>query len=559
MQQADRQLENSPSSPVLEHNVFHARPRTGSYNSPLQVDRLDRSGSTNEADYLSVAAMGEPQKRDAFSHDPSFMTMVQEVTRLSTLSHLPSRSQQDQALPVELVISLDSIRDSLQQTCGQGLKQYAEIYGRYLGMLLPLIPADNWHSVLALASWIDRGAAHLPMDQPACEVMLCFSACLGLINSPEYDTARDTAQMMAAYCARQLPIALHRASDLAAVSSLSLASLLCLYLFDEASAWSYAGLALTKAISAGFHRANDQSEVADTTSTAFWSLYTLDRAFAVVLDRPLSVEDGDMTIQLPLAAPLTHSGQVGVDIRALSSWTVHYSHMFSSWKRNTAAGDDLVTRLATLTCWYDSCREIELVGGSISSEENASYILTQAIESQLTCRALVHLFYESVLGHAQSTSLLHCTEKLEAEVPQFFAAYKAALVAHVLAPTILDLWTIFSTTVTFVATRQPKLLGQLPDAARPAFAISVATMKVVLACEDLIRVISVRNRAVYGLQEVLWSFLDALEKSSQRPAGRAPSTDRPNHSESFNSAVSRCQLPIPRPLKHLMDLALTAD
>ena len=516
------------------------------------------TGTANEVEYLSVAAMGEPEKRDAFIHGTSFVTMVQEVTRLSTLSGpmpRPCEEENDAA-----TLSLEWFDEDSRKSCGYGLRHFAEAYGQGLHQLLPCVSPNTWSEVLDLATSIEQGTATGIGREPVLELLLCFFTCLGALNTADYSTTKGPVRRLAQRCAWQLPAALHDASDLHAVCYLFLASLLCLYMFEATSSWNFAGLALTKAISSGFHRASFSLQANEAPSTLFWSLHILDRAFAAVLDRPLSIEDGDMTIQLPLATPLTYGPHEGIHVQALSTWIIHYSHMVSGWRRDLASDAELATCVESLAYWRDTCREIELpnrAGGHDVSDTDTGHLLAKAIESRLTCRALVQLFTRLTATRQISGLLSQCNVQVEVEVPRFLTAYKAALDAHVIGPTILDVWSIFGATVAFVASCQPSLSGQLQDSVQPAFGIGVAVMKVVSACIDLLRVISVRCDAALDLQDVLWAFLLALESSGRSASCRA--SVGLDNVHALNSSISQCRLSVPRHQVKIMHLALALD
>jgi hypothetical protein len=514
----------------------------------LQKEFVASTGAANEVEYLSVAAMGEPEKRDALNPGPSFVTMVQEVTRHSIMSG-PSLQPSSAGYMLAGTTGLKHFNDALSTACGYGLQHFAAEYGRWHGQLLPCMPTEEWTAVLDLAKLLREYGANNVNAEPVTALLLCLSACVGASNNIAHTAAQNVVQNLASCCAELLPRALEHASDLQAVSCLFLMAILCLHMFDEISSWSFAGLALTKAISAGFHRASQPPDTTEATSTVFWSLYVLDRHFACVMDRPLSIEDGDMTIQLPIALPPVRDGHT-VDIRFLSTWMIHYSHMVSSWRRRDT---DYESCLRSLAYWRDTCREAIQDETTVGSHAKPSHILMQAIESQLSCQALVQLFHHLAISRASSNSLLRCNEQLEAEAPRFLTIYRSAIDVHVLGPTILDVWSVFGATLAYIAARQLSSMALATNSSTPSLGSVVAVIKTVSGCVDVLRTISIKHSAVADLQQIIWTFLSALESSN--PAVR-PSTGNANEVDALHAVVSQSRLPVPRHLIEIMDAAL---
>jgi hypothetical protein len=514
----------------------------------IHEKNLASKGSANAVDYLSVAAMGEPEKSDALNHGPSFVTLVQEVVRSSALAD-PKRFMNVSGYSGNAIITMEKVHESLELSCGHGFRHFAEVYGEGLGQLLPCISLEDWNALIELATSIDQSGVAGTSREPLLELMLCFTTSLAILGGPDLQAAQASVTLLAKYCAQQLPIVLWDSSDRHAVCCVLLAAILSVYLFDEEASWHLAGLAMTKAIASGFHRFSTSTERPDDASVLFWCLYTLDRAFATVLDRPLSVEDGDMTISLPPATPITTPGVKAVDISALSIWIIHYSWMLSTWRRGHFDAD-LSIYLGELAYWCETCREVDSChqpGGNVTRDPR-SYLFMKAIESQLTCRALVQLFVQSFTTNKPRYEPHQYITELEREVPRFLTTYKDALDTHVLGPTILDVWSIFGATVVFIVARQSSASVQSAEVARNFYASGVAVMKVVSLCMELLRAIGLRYNAVLSLQDILWAFLTALETSSQ--------TKTAEDIADFRLAISRSRVSVPRHLMQIMKQAV---
>ncbi|KAH8880215.1 hypothetical protein GQ53DRAFT_849091 [Thozetella sp. PMI_491] len=94
------------------------------------------------------------------------------------------------------------------------------------------------------------------------------------------------------------------------------------------SSWHLIGFAMAKCIALGYHRdsiaPSELSEESEQRKWAFWGCYLLDRLICSALDRPLSIDDRDVTVSLP--------GELGKSPTSLSRAENFHVHMFQ-WAR----------------------------------------------------------------------------------------------------------------------------------------------------------------------------------------------------------------------------------
>lgn len=505
--------------------------------------------AAHEVEYLSVAAMSGPDGQSLPLRDnPSFATLVTEAVKLG------GDPQVNSTMPLGRPLSLLSLQEELVALCRCDLRNFIDQYCEGVGHVYPCISPNSCREALDLTLQVEQGGVVSQNDRSASEDLLiaCLISSLSIINSPHYQIAEPIVQQLVAGAFALLPMVSAEASDTEAVRCLTLAAILAMYRFKEGSSWHFLGLAITKAISAGIHRQKQTNEEDDSTQL-FWALYKLDRRFAFVLDRPFSIEDGDMTVQPPHAGSSPPGGAYHhFDPQSVFIWTIHYAQMLSGWRRQSNA--DLDELYSGYEYWRETCGELI---NSVRHHGNANRLASAQLlavlalnEKQLACRALVHLLVLS-LGQSQCmTGLLEerLRQALRAEIPQLLADYKNGFDAHNFAPTILDAYDVVGATIAYIWALQPPLNSQSRDPQVTSNPLAVSDMRLFTLAMDVLQRMAQRFAPVSDFQEVLWCFLAALEQKAGHP--RAQTSD-----PTLQDAFSKCRLSIPHHLAALMMFA----
>lgn len=543
------------------HGLESNRVDSNMSSEPVHSGQGSMENATNEVGYLSVAAMGEPDRQDDNTYDnPSFATLVEVATKLSP-DLVPSRRLPNTSSDPPHGISLLAIQEELMRLCRCDLQFFIDVYCSGMGQIYPCVPKASCHESLDTALQSERENLATRGQRASSEALLlvCFTASLGILNSPHYRSVRHPLERLMTGAMALLPSVVSETPDVEAVRVLLLASVLCLHRFEEASSWHLTGLAVTKAISAGLHRNKTPESSADDSSTLLWTLYKLDRAIAFVLDRPFSIEDGDMTIQLPQVTSLHAVGLPDVDLQPFFAWTVHYSHMLSGWRRQPVP--DLEACRSSFAYWRETCHEFLIssqpVDGHGPTGKGGLSAIVNAVEAQLTCRALVHLFLRSLESQPPSSSFLESlSSDLEREVPQLLTRYKAAMDLEALNPSLVDASDILGAVTAYICSRQTFLLDQPQLRAQSGTtALAVPGMRLVTLYMNVLQKMADRFEPILDFQELLWCFLSALESRGESPDQLGLGSQRAA-SHLLKQALSRCRVPVPRHVAYLMERAI---
>ncbi|KAK5056528.1 hypothetical protein LTR84_012059 [Exophiala bonariae] len=538
----------------------HVDPSTGTAAAQLEGALLENT--TSEVGYLSVAAMSGPDRQDMNAHNsPSFATLVRHTTHLSR-DPVSSRRLVNDNSSTPQSQSLLEIQAELTKLCNCDLRFFVDAYIKNAGHIFPCISQARCHEALNTALQSEKNGDALQGHHTASESVMvtCFTASLGILHSAHVRTISHSLQCLMAAALAMLPAAVAETSDIEAVRFLLLAAVLGLHRFEETSSWHFIGLAITKAISAGLHRNKIPESSSDDSQTLLWTLYNLDRACSFVMDRPFSIEDSDMTIELPQATSLATTRPTTVDLHPFFVWSVHYARTMSEWKRQLVPDPEICH--SSFAYWRETCHEyvMSTQSGSdqASSDQVSSTILVSVAEAQLTCRALVHLLLQALHSPLPPLSLLQRVRKgLEHEVPQYLASYKAAMDTESLGPNLLDAYDILAAFLGYIYSRQSFVLDQTGKQSQfGTIHIGVAGMRLVTLGMDVLQKISDRFEPILDLKELLWCFLTALESHGQSTTLPGQSS-QPTAVHTVREALSESRIPVPPHLALLMERAFS--
>jgi hypothetical protein len=521
------------SSSSSNHRKDGSPPR-GSKNEP---------SATTEVAYLSVAAMGEPERQEVSINTwPSFSSLVNHAGR--------SIMEPGFTLSNDLVIQngkqdLRALQAELVAACGYDYRFFMQAFLSGMNQLSPSVYAQHCHDSLQklLNSHSDSHTdlVGLP-DQPASILVTSLSVALGILGSQHYRVASRVVRKLEVQAIAILPEVAATSPATETVQYLLLASLLSLHQYNEPLAWHLLGLAITKAISAGLHRGRTSRSTGLDTSWLFWTLYKLDRSFATVLDRPFSIEDGDISLEPPQASgSVSPSEDPIASVRQFSHWQTHYAMLLSTWRRQPIL--ELDACYASLCYWRESCSDYII--HSPRDTQGQGGLQTSLSLCQLTCRALVLLVYHFRVRSAVPDPLQDLKTDLKTEYVRLVTLYKASLDRGDLSHTILDAYDVFNITVAYIYNCQTSVADGNKG-------IGVSDMRHVSTALSLLRTMSDRLNELSDLEEVVWSMLTVLEHSEAQHAA----TPGKQYNESFDALRNRiavCRVPLPRHVTVLLE------
>lgn len=501
--------------------------------------------TASEVGYLSLAAMSGPDRPDqGFCEKPSFAGFVGEITGMSDATLTGARR-----------VRLSDFQSELVAICNREIDYFLNFYCDYIAELFfPCAARGRCKPALRAVLDTERDVQLRPELQPDLGdiTFSCLAVAMGIIFSPHRDALDQQLQRIVAGASSLLPLLACEDSDELTVSCLTMSAIVSLYDSGGASTWFLLGQAMTKSISIGLHHQTiTDSNKADERAHPwlFWVLYSLDRTLSMVMDRPFGLEDTDVSLNLPSTSSQPASTSADHS-RNTFAWRVHLLWLISAWRRDPNL--DIEVCRSSLSCWRETYEGLAATAEASAPDFRGLRGLLRKEESQLSCQALVQLLILSK-GRSQYNSLdPDLQADLIAQVPEYLTRFKGGLDQKEVTLTYLDAYMVLGATTaylyclywsserdgTFFAQRRTNWLG-------------VSGMKVVMTAIEVLQRVAQRFQATQGFQDLLWSFLSAVE---DRDTGPSPAGHE--KSDLLRDAYARCQVTIPGYISRLMDECL---
>ncbi|KAK2040111.1 hypothetical protein LZ31DRAFT_504896 [Colletotrichum somersetense] len=232
---------------------------------------------------------------------------------------------------------------------------------------------------------------------------------IGIMTVPDSAHLSMLSAGFHAVATEQLQIILRSEASLEHIHCMIMLLLYSLSNSVGGSAWHLLGLTVKTCISLGLHREPDSH--ADLTTAElnrrrwlFWSVYSLDRTLSIAMDRPLSIQDDDISVRIPaeeVDSPV--SCQETSARLSLSRYLVNYMQVVSSIRTGRRA--DILLDYSNICHWKDlpPCME-----RSMFTTLNIADVL-----QQLHCRALTQLVSPIHRADADTDLLLGTVHDVE--------------------------------------------------------------------------------------------------------------------------------------------------
>ncbi|KAK1502149.1 hypothetical protein CTAM01_05587 [Colletotrichum tamarilloi] len=233
-----------------------------------------------------------------------------------------------------------------------------------------------------------RTDCHAAQSPPPLHVFNLHMACaIGISLSPTSTHLSFLNASLHSAALGELPSILRTESTLEHIHCMIMLTIYSLYNFSGGSAWHLLGLAMKTCISLDLHREPDANSSiglpeADRRRWLFWAVYSFDRMLSLVMDRPLSIQDDYISVQLPaeddgLSITTKTPHQTSQTIRYL----VLYSQLVSSIR--SGRREDILLTYSNIVHWRDLPPNVD------RQSPSAPHLLY--LFEQLSCRALIHL------------------------------------------------------------------------------------------------------------------------------------------------------------------------
>ncbi|GLA57499.1 hypothetical protein AtubIFM54640_003635 [Aspergillus tubingensis] len=321
----------SDGRPSLPSNIptdaAHDSPQT-SHDTPLtdQTSLTERSvqAAMGEIEFLSRNAMAEPRgEASRFPQELAIGNMIKATLAISGKD--PTQSS--------FTLSQKSkYRNMLGQTPTLTREVVADCMGRFFGHTKALCPCINEDEMLEYRDSFFDGShvSHTISYTAFRDFNVYMATAIGMLLSPE-SGIELFASSLHSTAMQSFPTILGSNDDLNMLHSMQLMIIYSMFSSMGGSTWHLVGLAMKKAISYRFHK-EPLSDIGipeqklNRRRNIFWNLYILDRTISCAMDRPFSIEDEDVTLQLPSHGDI--SPPDALDFPACEA--LHISNQFST-------------------------------------------------------------------------------------------------------------------------------------------------------------------------------------------------------------------------------------
>lgn len=227
----------------------------------------------------------------------------------------------------------------------------------------------------------------------------------GIMMSPDADRLSFLSASLHALAVKLLPLTVQPHSPLDSVHCITMLLFYSLVSAGGGSAWHLLGLAMKTCIALGLHKdAGPQAELGDADPRwLFWTLYIFDRSLSTVMDRPFSIQDADVSVQVPLDA----------DGKALVSRHLVRHAQLASSIRDGSDDDDAMCAYHNICFWRDSA---------------PASIKADAVD-QLACRSLMQIHHPTgpgLLGDDVTSDAVEACQRLINRLYERYGAGDAA-------------------------------------------------------------------------------------------------------------------------------------
>ncbi|KAK1704785.1 fungal-specific transcription factor domain-containing protein [Colletotrichum acutatum] len=233
-----------------------------------------------------------------------------------------------------------------------------------------------------------RTQSHAAQKPPPLHVFNLHMACaIGISVSPTSTHLSFLSSNLHSAALSELPSILRTESALEHIHCMIMLTIYSLFNSSGGSAWHLLGLGIKTCISIGLHRDPDlhsslRISEANRRRWMFWAVYSFDRMLSLIMDRPLSIQDDDISVQLPAKDDgLSSSMETPHHRLQTLRYLVLYSRLVSSIR--SGKQENILLAYSNIIHWRD-------LPPNVDRQSPSTRHLLYLFE-QLSCRALIHL------------------------------------------------------------------------------------------------------------------------------------------------------------------------
>ncbi|KAK1846348.1 hypothetical protein CCHR01_11014 [Colletotrichum chrysophilum] len=276
-----------------------------------------------------------------------------------------------------------------------------------------------------------------------------MACAIGILLSPSSTHLSLLSAGLHSTAIKELPSVLRTEMALEHIHCMIMLLIYSLFNSSGGSAWHLLGLAVKTCISLGLHRepdAHSNLTISEATRRRwlFWTVYYFDRMISLVMDRPVSIQDDDISVRLPIEdGHVPVSADISSKRLPISRYLILYSQLISSIRAGRK--DDVLLTYSNIIHW----RDLPPNGDRHSSSNQQLSDLFH----QLSCRALVHLTSSTPPTHESIGPLLGSTQDLDLDTintsRQFVNRCYDLFTQGIFICNFIDAYDVFQAAVTF--------------------------------------------------------------------------------------------------------------
>ncbi|KAL0931563.1 uncharacterized protein CTRU02_214298 [Colletotrichum truncatum] len=331
---------------------------------------------------------------------------------------------------------------------------------------------------------------------------------IGILMSPDSSHLSLLSANFHAIAVKQLPSVLRSEAPTEHIHCMVMLLVYSLFNPSGGSAWHLLGLTVKTCISIGLHRepdAHTDLTLAEHNKRRwlFWSVYLLDRT---VMDRPLSIQDDDISVRVPPEegdTPLSTSDSSKRS--SLCRYLLLYAQLISSIR--TKGKGNILLDYSNFSHWRDLPPSMERLQSTAQS--------TKDVLHQLSARALAQLVSPTALQEVDAGLLLGSVNDVEMDAlmtsDQFIGRCYDRFTAGDFVGSFIDAYDVFQAGVVCVCLTWRK--GQESPTERRLTKVT----EIINKASTLVTVIASRFPALSAFQRVLLALSTRIVDNSNNP------------------------------------------
>ena len=481
------------------------------HETPADID-VNSTSQDNEVEYLSLNAMSgvdvsaRPVDRAVFP-----ARLMRDVVQMN-FQHSISQKGSHTSLPANTSSpSIETLSDIAQLLLRTDRSRFCEGYHVFssAGLQLPLYDSDvrtgtedNFIASSVTESILPSGFAGRCLTRATILLTMRPTG----TNVENFPTVSDLTALMK-YTNNRLS---SEGESSEQIHCLFLQALVAMYHQSAPSSWHLLGLAITKAIARGLHnksvRERSVSEN-DANCDIFWNLFVMDRTMALVMDRPFSIDGGDITLELPCVSSEDQS-ELSRTIGTIQVWIVQYMNMLSQWR--VSGLGHLTQYFGDYKYWRRRSNELVEDVTSLTADKHAdtNTLLTFVLryQYQLSSRALLQLSRDLVIQHSESQTVWDIRNEVSKEIPSFVTYLKQTVEVQNQPLNMFDAYDVFGAALLYI---RSKYRGE------EALSLGIAEFRMLNTCTEILQNFATAFPVFAEYKDIIWGFMTALEEIDQ--------------------------------------------